>query len=320
LSPAEPVRIYYFAGTQHGSGTFPPTDTNPDSGLRGQQQFNWVDYRPLLRTALVNLDRWVTSGEAPPPSRHPRVDDATAATVERVAAAFPSIPGVSFPVHPSNISRLDFGTEEGIASQIPPTVGKPYANLVSAVDQDGNELGGILLPDLTMPIATHTGWNLRHADIGGTGQTLGTLGSTLPFSITRSQRDALGDPRPSLEERYSSREDYLGRVRNAAQDLVEGRYLLADEVKLVVDQAAQRYDLLHLQVPQAQAADGQAGELVGGQPRPELMELPQVFVTSHVSATGSNFVEAVRELFRENLRRFLKDEPLMNVVDRERGY
>lgn len=62
------------------------------------------------------------------------------------------------------------------------------------------------------------------------------------------------------------------------------------------------------------------GELGGGQPRHELMELPQVFVTSHVSASGSDYGDAVRELFRENLRRFLNDEPLMNVVDRERGY
>ena len=256
LSPSEQVRIYYFAGTQHGSGTFPPTDTNPATGICGQQQFNWVDYQPLLRAALVNLDGWVTSGEAPPPSRHPRVDDGTAVPAERAAAAYPSIPGVNFPEHPPHISRLDFGPDEGVASQIPPTVGKPYANLVSAVDQDGNELGGILLPDLTTPIATHTGWNLRHADIGGTGQTLGTLGSTLPFSITKSQRDAWGDPRPSVEERYSSREDYLGRVRDAAQDLVEGRYLLAEDIDMVVEQAAQRYDLLHEKVPQAQAADG----------------------------------------------------------------
>ena len=256
LSPSEAVRIYYFAGTQHASGTFPLTDTNPATGLRGQQQFNWVDYRPLLRTALVNLDRWVTTGEAPPPSRHPRVDDGTAVPAERVDATFSSIPGVNFPEHLSYMCRLDFGPEEGIASQIPPAVGRTYANLVSAVDQDGNELGGILLPDLTAPIATHTGWNLRHPDIGGSGQALGTLGSTMPFPITKSQRDALGDTRPSLEERYSSREDYLGRVRNAAQELVEGRYLLAEEIPLVVDQAAQRYDLLHQQVPQAQAADG----------------------------------------------------------------
>ena len=191
LSPLESVRIYYFGGTQHGSGTFPPTDTNPPRDLRGQQQFNWVDYRPLLRTALVNLDLWVTSGEAPPRSRHPRVDDGTAVLAEIAAAAFPSIPGLNFPGHPSHISRLDFGPEEGITSQMPPIVGNPYASLVSAVDQDGNELGGILLPDLTTPIATHTGWNLRHADIGGTAQTLGLYGSTLPFSNTKSQRGAL---------------------------------------------------------------------------------------------------------------------------------
>ncbi|PKB78432.1 MAG: hypothetical protein BZY88_18520 [SAR202 cluster bacterium Io17-Chloro-G9] len=255
LSPSEPVRIFYFAGTQHGSGTFPPADTSPARGLRGQQQFNWVDYRPLLRSALVNLDRWVTSGEPPPPSRHPRVDDGTAIPAERVAGFFQSIPGVNFPEHPSHVSRLDFGPVEGIASQIPPAVGKPYVSLVSAVDQDGNELGGILLPDLTTPLGTHTGWNLRHADIGGTGQTLGLWGSTLPFPVTKSQGDASGDPRRSLEERYISKEDYLGRVRKAAQNLVDDRYLLAEDIYPVVDQAAQRYDLLHRQVPQHQAAD-----------------------------------------------------------------
>ncbi|MCH8108242.1 MAG: hypothetical protein IIB30_07810 [Chloroflexi bacterium] len=254
LSPPEPVRIYYFAGTQHASGTFPPTDTNAARGVRGQQQFNWVDYRPLLRTALVNLDRWVTSGEAPPPSRYPRIDDGTAVPAESVAAAFSLIPGMNFPEHPSHLSRLDFGPEDGIASRVPPIVGKPYVNLVSAVDRDGNELGGILLPDLTTPLGTHTGWNLRHADIGGTGQTLGTLGSTVPFPVTKSQREASGDPRPSIEERYPSREDYLGRVRKAAQALAGERYLLADEVEPLVDQAAQRYDLLYQQVPQAQAA------------------------------------------------------------------
>jgi hypothetical protein len=161
---------------------------------------------------------------------------------------------MNFPEHPSHLSRLDFGPEEGIASRVPPIVGKSYANLVSAVDQDGNELGGILLPDLTTPLGTHTGWNLRHADIGGTGQTFGTLGSTVPFPVTKSQREASGDPRPSIEERYSSIEDYLGRVRKAALDLAGERYLLADEVELLVDQAAQRYDLLCQQVPQAQAA------------------------------------------------------------------
>ena len=76
----------------------------------------------------------------------------------------------------------------------------------------------------------------------------------MPFPVTKSQREALGDPRPSIEERYPSREDYLGRVRKAAQSLADDRYLLADEVELLVDQAAQRYDLLCQQVPQPQAA------------------------------------------------------------------
>jgi hypothetical protein len=255
LAPSEAVRIYHFAGTQHGPGNLLLTDTGAADDSRGQQRPNSVDYRPLLRAALVNLDRWVTEGQAPPPSLHPRLDDGTAVPPAQTASTFQAMPGVQFPAHLRSIARLDFGpgVNEGKTTLLPPNVGKPYPNLVSAVNADGNELAGIRLPDITVPLATYTGWNLRHPDIGGPGQTLSLLGSTIPFPATEAERQAVGDPRPSIEERYLSKEDYLGRVKQAAEALVQQGYLLAEDLPTVAEQASQRYDLFRGRVGVAKA-------------------------------------------------------------------
>ena len=245
LASSETVRIYHLAGTQHGPGNLQLTDTSTRDDSLGQHKPNSVDYRPLLRAALANLDHWVTAGTPPPPSLHPRLDDGTAVPPAHTAATFQSIPGVHFPTHLRSIARLDFGpgVDEGVTTLLPPKVGKPYPNLVSAVDADGNELAGIRLPDISVPLATYTGWNVRHPDFGGPGQTLGLIGSTLPFPATRAERQATGDPRLSIEERYVSKEDYLGRVKQAAEALVEQGYLLAEDLPTVAAQASQRYDL-----------------------------------------------------------------------------
>jgi len=252
LEVPESVRIYHFGGCQHPMGTFPLQDKDARQGARGQQPFNWTDYRPLLRAALVNLDRWVTAGEPAPASRYPRLDNGTAVSPERVAGVFKSIPGVNFPEPVRHFSRLDFGPEEGIATTVPPKVGKPYPCLVPAVDQDGNEVCGVLLPYQTVPLATLTGWNTRHQDISGAGQTLSTggatggtlVGSTIPFPATREAREATGDPRLSIAERYASREAYLEQVRKATEALIQARYLLAEDLDEILGQAAQHYDLV----------------------------------------------------------------------------
>jgi Alpha/beta hydrolase domain len=245
LVSLETVRIYHLAGTQHTPGNLQLTDTGTADDARGQHRPNSVDYRPLLRAALVNLDRWVTLGQAPPPSLHPRLDAGTAVPPAHMATTFQAMPGVHFPLHLRSIARLDFGpgVEEGIPTLLPPQVGRPYANLVAAVDADGNEITGIRLPDISVPLATYTGWNVRYPDIGGSGQILPLLGSTIPFPATRAERQAAGDPRPSIEERYPSKEDYLRRVQHAAEALVAQGYLLAEDLPTVTEQASQRYDL-----------------------------------------------------------------------------
>jgi hypothetical protein len=132
---------------------------------------------------------------------------------------------------------VDFAT-------LPPRFVAAYGSVVSAVDEDGNEVAGLRLPQIAVPLATHTGWNLRHPDIGGAEQMLVFAGATLPLPRTRRERQALGDPRPSIEERYASRDDYLARVRRAGEDLARQRYLLADDVETCVGLAARLWDWL----------------------------------------------------------------------------
>ena len=263
LEVPEEVRVYHFGGAQHPLGTSYLRDSDPANGSRGQQPFNCLDYRPLLRAALVNLDRWVTDGVAAPASAYPRLDNGTAATPEQVADTITAIPGVNFPNPLRRFHRLDFGPEPGVASNVPVIVGEPFPLLVPAVDGDGNEQAGIRLPLTTVPLATHTGWNLRHAEIGGEGQILssggatgGTLaGSTIPFPATQSEREAAGDPRRSIEERYSSRDDYLAQIKAAAETLVAQGYVLAEDVELLVGQAGEHYDELTNRAEQSLAAD-----------------------------------------------------------------
>jgi hypothetical protein len=246
IASSASVRIYHFAGTQHSSGTLPLTDTNPVDGARGQQKFNSVDYTPLLRAALVRMDRWVTEQEAPPPSKYPRLADGTVVPPGQLKQVFTVLPAVGFPAHLPQVRRLDFGSagEPGVATNLPPESGEPYPHFVPAVDQDGNEVSGVRLPDLTVPLATYTGWNLRHPQTGAPEQLMSLMGSTIPFPATQRDREALGDPRPSIGERYPSKTDYLAQVRRQAQRLVEDGHLLADDLELVVDQASRRYEIL----------------------------------------------------------------------------
>ena len=255
LAPSESIRIYYFAGTQHASGSWPLTSRDTANGNQGQQPFNWVDYRPLLRAALVNLDSWVSHGAAPPANWYPRIEDGTLVPPEQLYNTFRSIPGVNFPEPLRRILRLDFGADEGRPTKVPPEVGDPYPNLVAAVDRDGNDTSGILLPAISVPVATCTGWNLRHRNMGGTGQILGNTGSTIPFAATRAQREADGDPRPSLEDRYATREDYLEQVSAAASALVAQGYLLEEDLDTVAVDAGSQYDLVQARAREPQTAD-----------------------------------------------------------------
>jgi hypothetical protein len=241
LDPGPDIRVYHLAGTEHGLGVWPPSDrAAPAADPRGwtehaQHLRGVVNYGRLLRACLVNLDRWVTEGVAPPASRHPRLVDGTAVDPAELVKVFDRIPVARYPRHHPRPQRQDF-------SVLPPKPGPAYGTRVSAVDGDGNERAGVAVPELTVPLATHTGWNLRRPDVGGADQMLYFAGATLPFARTRAERERAGDPRPSIAERYRSREEYLARVRDAARALVIARYLLEEDIETSVSFAARMWD------------------------------------------------------------------------------
>ena len=244
VEPHPATRVYLFASTQHTPGSLPPPDADPNTGGRGRAPFSVVDYAPLLRAALVNLDRWVSEGVEPPTSNVPRLADGTAIPAETTALAFAKFPGVRFPDRIERPVRLDFGPElaRGVVTELPPKVGAPFVTFVSAVDGDGNEIAGVRPVELLAPLATFTGWNPRHPEQGAPGDLMSMMGSTLPFPRTRAERLATGDPRRSIEERYPSRAAYLEKVRAAALALVAARHLLAEDLDALVERAGRVWD------------------------------------------------------------------------------
>ncbi|HET7159312.1 MAG TPA: alpha/beta hydrolase domain-containing protein, partial [Burkholderiales bacterium] len=246
VEPVEFARTYLFAGTQHTPGPLPPLDADASTGSRGLNRFNVVDYAPLLRAALVNVDRWVSEDVAPPTSAYPRIADGTAVEAESLAAFYRSVPGVRFPDRIKRPTRLDFGPDiaRGIATY-PPVEGAPYRTYVSAIDGDGNEIAGIRPPELMSPLATFAGWNTRHPDEGAPGDLMSMMGSTLPFALTHAERERNGDPRLSIAERYASRAAYLDHVRENTVKSIAQRHVLAEDLEAIVERAGLRWDWIH---------------------------------------------------------------------------
>ena len=241
VPPIENARIYHLAGLQHFSRAFPPTpETEPS--LAAQHLPNPNPVRWFWRALFVAMDDWVRDEKAPPESRYPTIADRT--LVRRDAVKFPALRGVKVPERVHEALRLDFGPQwkKRIITKQPPGVGKAFPALVPQVDEDGNDLGGVRLPQLEVPLATYTGWNLRDAKIGMPGERVSFLGSFFPLPKTKVEADASGDPRTSIAERYTSREDYLAKFRDSANKLADDRYLLREDVDALVARGGEEWD------------------------------------------------------------------------------
>jgi hypothetical protein len=130
--------------------------------------------------------------------------------------------------------------DDGILDVTPPDFSGPvYPSFVSKVDDDGNEVAGVRLPDVAAPIATTTGWGLRSAAFGG-GPWDGceASGQWIPFATTKAERQSAGDPRPSLQERYKDHAGYVKEVAKEARKLQARRLLLPEDVQRYIDAAA----------------------------------------------------------------------------------
>jgi len=242
-APGENARIYFLAGLQHFSVPFPPqkaTAGSPDSA--GQQRPNPNPVQWFWRALITDMDQWVKDGTLPPPNTYPKIADGTLVPLSKWT--FPKIPGVNMP-HEMNLAyHLDFGPQwkAGIVANEPPTVGKPFGVLVPQTDADGNDLGGVRLPELQVPLATYTGWNLRDASIGAPDLRVSFLGSFIPFDRTAADHAKSGDPRLSIDERYASREQYMGKFAEAAQKLIKDRFLLREDLPAVLERGQREWN------------------------------------------------------------------------------
>ena len=134
---------------------------------------------------------------------------------------------------------FDYGPffDDGILTILPPTlVGSPYPAFVPKTDDDGNDIAGIRLPEVAVPLATYTGWGVRAAAFGG-DDLCDSAGQKIDFHQTKADRLASGDPRPSIEERYPTHEKYVRGVTNAAIRLYRQRLLLDEDVRRYIGAA-----------------------------------------------------------------------------------
>jgi hypothetical protein len=240
ITPGENVRIYFAAGQGHFPVPFPPQpETIPD--LHGQQKGDPMPRIWLWRALIADMNDWAKNGTTPPDSAYPHVSDGTLVALRDLR--FPHIAGVALPLAPLGAYRLDFGPEwsSGIITYEPPKIGAAYTVLVPQVDQDGNERSGIHLPELQVPLATYTGWNLRAAELGMPGYTIPFVGSYIPFPQTAEERKRTSDPRLSIAERYSSVDEYMRLYREAADRLVKDRFLLPEDVPAVLDRGKKEW-------------------------------------------------------------------------------
>jgi len=233
------VRIYHFTGLQHFSGPFPPEKGKQD--LLGQEPQSPLPVKYFWRAMIANLDAWVRSNTLPPASSYPKIADGTLVPLQQYA--LPAIPSVNRPHEANQARRLDFGPNwrDGLLTIQPPKVGEAFPVLVPQVDRDGNERDGVRLPEITVPLATYTSWNLRDASIGAPDQRVAFEASYISFPKTELERKNSGDPRRSIAERYSSRQDYLSRYSSAVEELVKQRWILPEDKASLVSRGEEEW-------------------------------------------------------------------------------
>jgi hypothetical protein len=237
------VRIYHFAGTQHGGGdplAQPPT-VQPKPPANCQLPVNTNPFIPAQRALLVALQQWIVEGKEPPPSLYPTLKNGTLVPVTKIKIPF--IPAMNFTLAGLATQRfhLDRGPDfdekdvSGIMDE-PPIKGDGYALLLPRVDADGNDVDGLRNTNMEAPLGTYSGWNPRKAGFSE-GDSCDLTGAFIPFFQTKAQRLAVGDPRPSLQERYPTHAMYVAKVTAAANQLVQHRLLLKQDADLIISQA-----------------------------------------------------------------------------------
>jgi hypothetical protein len=231
------VRYYQMASLEHSAGTTSILPLTPGPAGICQQAQNPMVANVALRALLLDLDAWVSEGALPPDNRVARRSEGTLVpALPQSGMGFPSIPGVTYNGIHHTGDLWDFGAkfDDGILTILPPKlVGTPYPVFVPKTDGDGNDIAGIRYPDVSVPIATYTGWGLRASAAGDPVPIVDgcdASGQMIPFAKTKAARMAANDPRPSLEQRYKDHATYVSLITAAALKLEQEHLMLHEDV------------------------------------------------------------------------------------------
>jgi Alpha/beta hydrolase domain len=244
--PDHPLtRLYLLSSKQHGGAG------DPTSKGVCQQFLNPLDSAPVQRALWTDLDDWSTRGIQPPDSQVPKLGDSTLVPpLPQDGVGFPHIPGVTYTGLKTTRYRFNFGPDfyrTFVPTINPPVITPPYEDnpangpiypsYVPKTDSDGNDIAGIRLPELVVPLATYTGWGLRSGVWANDGCE--SFGQYIPFKATRTDRLAAGDPRSSVQERYPSYGFYRSHVITAVDNLVRNRFLICGDTQDMVTRLLQ---------------------------------------------------------------------------------
>ncbi len=219
------ARVYLVAGTLHAGRTGLRADFGPCMNPRNPRS-----PAPALRALLVALGAWVSNGTQPPASRVPSLGAKT--LVEATKTGFPALPDTTLATFVNQIAVFgDWIHQKELPS--------PYRPLVAAVDSDGNELAGIRLPDIAVPLGTYTGWNLYKRPFPE-GELCDRDGSFIALAKDEADRAAKNDSRSSIEKRYGTHAAYVEKVIEATKNLVAARLLLQEDADAYVKAAQER--------------------------------------------------------------------------------
>lgn len=232
VEPIPQERIYLFAGTHHINAVLPVSNKLAHSGATVRYPMNTVSYTPLIRAALLNLLEWIEGTSNPPLSQVPRIADGTLVDRETVLSKFESVRGIDRLPDIAAMPRLhvmDLGPQasQGICD-FPAKEIRGYPALVCDVGEDLNEVAGIRLPDVAVPLGVHTGWNLRHEEEGGSDQLATFAGFSLFDKTLLSQ---------------NTKSMYFREVKASIDELVERRFVLKEDLNLLLRGTQIRYEL-----------------------------------------------------------------------------
>src|SRR5207248_7127525 len=108
------------------------------------------------RALLLDLDAWTRNDNEPPASRYPSIVRGELVPLDKVH--FPPAPSFPFAAYMPQVWRMDYGSRYGATKVItrePPQLGAPYRVLVPQVNGDGNDVSGVRIPEIAVPLGTY---------------------------------------------------------------------------------------------------------------------------------------------------------------------